>query len=631
MRLVASAFAFLAALQAWCQKSDTTYLQEVSVFGVPVTTHSTGLRPRTLKSGEAVTTLADVLADESSVYVKGYGNGQLSSIAFRGTSASQTAVLWNGININMPTAGQTDFSLIPLYLIDQVTLQPGAGSALYGSDAIGGSVLLGQQPQKYQKGWAASVFQEVGSFGRYSAGAKAAFSGKRFGSRTRVFMSEIENDFPYPSPGTGIRKRQPHAWVEQHGISQQVAYRINDLQEITLDALYTYNYRAIQPPATSISADETLTDKNARFALSYLNDSRLGVIRATLGYLKGKEVYFDDVPSTIRLTQLAAILNIDKAIGKRSSVRYGFNSTQYRAEAQNFNDGLTDNRTDLYASFKHRITPGWLALITVRQAFYDGREAPFTPSLGTEYRVVNTDRYLVELRGQVARGYRVPTLNDRYWDPGANPDVEPEDALQAEAGVTVTIHNESSHAEFDVAWFHAKTDRLIVWVPVSSFVWSPTNLRAVYSRGLETSARWKHQNGPYTVSLSASYSYVLSTIEKGRNELDKTVGKQLTYVPVHQGNAHAEVSRNSFTLGVMVNASGVRYTSLDNLRSQALDPYGLVNASLAYEFKLLGADGGLSFRVNNLTDQYYELYDNHAMPGRNFSISLTLNLSRQSL
>ena len=42
--------------------------------------------------------LAELLTDHTSIYIKSLGTGALSTASFRGTSASQTRVNWNGIN-----------------------------------------------------------------------------------------------------------------------------------------------------------------------------------------------------------------------------------------------------------------------------------------------------------------------------------------------------------------------------------------------------------------------------------------------------------------------------------------------------------------------------------------------------
>ena len=66
--------------------------------------------------------MADVLTFNTSIFVKQYGRATLSTVAFRGTSPSHTQVTWNGMCINSPMLGMTDFSMIPSYFIDDASL-----------------------------------------------------------------------------------------------------------------------------------------------------------------------------------------------------------------------------------------------------------------------------------------------------------------------------------------------------------------------------------------------------------------------------------------------------------------------------------------------------------------------------
>src|SRR5690606_41158482 len=54
--------------------------------------------------------LTSLLNYNTLLYFKENGPGGASSVAFRGTTASQTAVVWNGININSQFLGQADFN-----------------------------------------------------------------------------------------------------------------------------------------------------------------------------------------------------------------------------------------------------------------------------------------------------------------------------------------------------------------------------------------------------------------------------------------------------------------------------------------------------------------------------------------
>ncbi|MBQ0740765.1 Plug domain-containing protein, partial [Aquimarina celericrescens] len=66
----------------------------------------------------------------------------VSSPSFRGTTAQQTAVVWNGFNINSQFNGQTDFNTLLVDGFDELSVRPGGGSVIYGTGAIGGSIHL---------------------------------------------------------------------------------------------------------------------------------------------------------------------------------------------------------------------------------------------------------------------------------------------------------------------------------------------------------------------------------------------------------------------------------------------------------------------------------------------------------
>ena len=66
----------------------------------------------------------------------------VSSPSFRGTTAQQTAVVWNGININSQLLGQTDFNTVSTRGYNSIAVKAGGGSVVYGSGAIGGTIHL---------------------------------------------------------------------------------------------------------------------------------------------------------------------------------------------------------------------------------------------------------------------------------------------------------------------------------------------------------------------------------------------------------------------------------------------------------------------------------------------------------
>jgi iron complex outermembrane receptor protein len=102
------------------------------------------------------------------VYFKENGNGMVSSPSFRGTTAQQTAVIWNGININSQLNGQTDFNTLTSRDFNSIVVRSGGGSVIYGSGAIGGTIHLNNE-FSFKDKFENQLRLDFGSFSTYSA------------------------------------------------------------------------------------------------------------------------------------------------------------------------------------------------------------------------------------------------------------------------------------------------------------------------------------------------------------------------------------------------------------------------------------------------------------------------------
>jgi vitamin B12 transporter len=68
------------------------------------------------------------------------GPGQSASLMIRGSSASNTLVLIDGVRVGSATLGQTDLAAVSLAQVERIEVMRGPGSSLYGADAIGGVI-----------------------------------------------------------------------------------------------------------------------------------------------------------------------------------------------------------------------------------------------------------------------------------------------------------------------------------------------------------------------------------------------------------------------------------------------------------------------------------------------------------
>ncbi|NJK94139.1 MAG: Plug domain-containing protein [Bacteroidales bacterium] len=198
---------FLTVVQVLNSQSlkDTINLKEVFVTSARQITEN-GLQMRSIDSivigNSSHTGLSDLLLKNSTLYIKSYGAGGLSTATFRGTAASHTQVLWNGLNINSPLWGQTDLSLLPVFFTDEVSLYYGSSSLAKTSGGLGGCINMNNTPT-WNTGTQVSFSQTAGSFGYFLSQLKLEVSKDRFVSNTRIYRDNSRNNFKYFDNATG--------------------------------------------------------------------------------------------------------------------------------------------------------------------------------------------------------------------------------------------------------------------------------------------------------------------------------------------------------------------------------------------------------------------------------------------
>ena len=174
-------------------------IREVTVYGVrpmkEIGAQITKFDSLALKENIALS-MADVLSFNSAIFVKNYGRATLSTVAFRGTSPSHTQVSWNGMKINNPMLGMTDFSTIPSYFIDDASLLHGTSSVNETGGGLGGSVKLSTTPANAE-GFGMQFVQGIGSFKTFDEFLRLTYGNDNWQTSTRVVYSTSPNDYKY--------------------------------------------------------------------------------------------------------------------------------------------------------------------------------------------------------------------------------------------------------------------------------------------------------------------------------------------------------------------------------------------------------------------------------------------------
>ena len=110
-------------------------------------------------------------------------------------------------------------------------------------------------------------------------------------------------------------------------------------------------------------------------------------------------------------------------------------------------------------------------------------------------------------KASLSRAFKVPTLNDRYWVPGGNPDILPEDSWSAEMGLEHVFENGGTKLTHGITRYRMYVDNWIIWLPKGN-IWSPENIRAVQNDGVEYHLRMCQSLAlEWKLDLSANYAW----------------------------------------------------------------------------------------------------------------------------
>ena len=277
----------------------------------------------------------------------------------------------------------------------------------------------------------------------------------------------------------------------------------------------------------------------------------------------------------------------------------------------------------LFASLLHRWSPaGWKTIINLRQDLVQGYQIPFCPSLGTEGNLAKNLR----LRFSVSRNFRVPTMNDRFWQPGGNPSVLPESSWNQEAGLDLAVsgRNQSLRGVISVTLYNLLIHNLIQWVSITPSVWSPRNVQQVWSRGAEASFKVYYQIVPVSGYFQLLYNYSPSTYSQPQTAGDETAGRQLIYIPLHKFNTAFSVNVHKFYGFLNTLVTGIRFVQKDN--SKSLPAYSLTNLTLGYRFQGRASGCRLQFEIRNLFNTQFQSVQYYPEPGRSFQLNLLISL-----
>ena len=544
----------------------------------------------------------ELIRQHTSLYLKENGLGMVSSPSFRGTNASQTAVIWNGININSQTTGQTDFNNLGMESSNTITIKSGGGSSFYGSGAIGGSIHL-QHEIDFRKKQTFSLGSAIGSYDNFIQNGNVTISNEKSYFNGFIKHQSADNDYPYLNSDL----KNDNAQIENFSAGYNTAFKLG--KRDVLKTYYTYFTnnrnlsRTIAAPAKS-----RLEDKNRRFMIAWNRKAHKTTYNIRVANLEEEYKYFENkrkkhLFSGSEVSSYIANADVDYKFSNTLNIKAAADGNLIEGEGDNIGKNTRRNIAGILA-LTHNPFKNFSYTITGRKEITNAYKVPLIGSLDLNYKVLNW--YTIGING--SKNFRTPTYNDLYWDGLGNPDLRPETSYQANFNHFFSYKKNT----LQLAAFYIDTEDMIKWTPDSSGKWQPQNFANVINYGIEASLHTAFTYKKHHLNLSGTYAYVKA--------IDQETDKQLIYVPIHKANGNISYHykkltvfyENVFTDDVFTNASNTKGITKNTIS----------NTGVSYNVNFNKNNLKISGRINNIFNKEYQNVISRPMPNTNFLISI---------
>lgn len=583
--------------------------------------------------------LGVLLNQESPALLRSYGSaGSLISLSLHGTGSNHTSVTWNGFPLNSPSSGQADLSLIPSGFMQSVEIVNGASGALYGSGTFGGLVELSNTADWNNK-FSAIVSGNAGSFSTGGLFAMIRAGNKKLQYDIAVTNIKAANDFKYRDiyqPGSPLTRLENNGYGNK-GIMQNIYFNAGKGNHFEAGSWIQNKDKEL--PALMGSFTGANAFQNDFITRTYLNYSKRFInssFAVKTAYLSDLMHYTDkinasddfySVDSEIKTSRLMTGMEYMHAVSSLITAGAGGAFVHTGSETNNYTEDVNESDYSLYGNLKLSL-PNFIYNVSLRQEFYKGIDPLLQVSSGFRLKAGNR----VILRSNISNKFRKPTLNEKYWRPGGNPDLRPEKGWGGDISLEIDLTGKDDNFQLNMlatAYFQS-VDNWIQWVMRDSL--TPVEYKKVHARGAEAIINMHLPlREEFYIEGSLNYGFNVSTIMDTYDNQRSIINKQLVYVPESVSRLNIDVYFKGLRAGFYSSYTGTRQTVETADPWLELPPFFVADIVTGYERNINGIDSELLLRIENVFNTRYEVIRSYPMPGRAFYFTLRFTFNKNSL
>ena len=560
--------------------------------------------------------LASLLQGQTPLYIRSYGNGTLSTIGIRGGSASHTQLMWNGIPIRNPMVGLVDVALIPTGIIDDASVHYGGHGSAFGSGAVGGLISFANDPLQGDEHINLHVYG--GSWHENGASLKMTYGNEHLAFGTRLIGHFAKNDFTYRLADTLPDRKQTNHALNDQALLQEMRWNVNARNAIVGRVWWQFTDRQIPPTSVQTTSKSSQQDKSLRTSLQWKHAGDVWNWQFKTAMLDESIDFQDSLILLYTHNRFRTWIGEFEMSGKLFplvDIAAGLYAEHVEASSDsevtidNYDGINVRNQQALYASLRYG-NDDKLVRLQLREELTDDNWSPLLLDVAAEWQVIKH----LTWKGSVSRNYRVPTLNDLYWRPGGNPDLQPEEGWTMESGLHVATTSNAIAVNASVTGYLRYMHQWIMWMPpvkdIRTF-WAPINVNTVKSRGIESRLNTVFTHHKLTATLFSGMDFTWSTFEEALPEFRIEAGDQLFYVPVENILAGVQLSVSGWQARYQHHWFGKSTGINDDVRAGDVGAF-----TFSREWSGEAAQFEVYLHIDNTWDVPYRLIERRPMPGR---------------
>ena len=537
------------------------------------------------------------------------GIGSSGGASLRGTNASQTLVLLNGVRISAATSASVSLFNIPLDSVERIEIAKGAHSAQYGADAIGGIInIITKDGGACANGNPSCITVTAGVMHPWGGTLSADMSGRTEGGWDYVFGGSLFGTRGYDFTNPAWSGHEP----DDDGFARgSMHYSLSK----------DYDWGRVYSSGLASRARTQSDNSNVALTNETETDTLSGKVGVRLDHAPDWKTTFEVNAGMDDVTNFRDGTNVRDVFG---TTRFGMLGSTEKSFATGPVDhvlglGVEAYREEINSTGAYNVKKRDLAAVFSQYSLEFGG---FTADAGlrfdhneqfgdaTTYNIGASYAVLPELtvRTSYGTGFRAPSFNDLYYSrPGigvGNPDLRPERSRSWEAGLN---WHPTDATSFDIAYYHNWITDQIAWGGTIGNLF-PINVERVSVRGIEATLdhRFDERWG-----MRASLDL--------RRPINEATGRYVRYLD--RGKVSLEVdfqATEKLWLKAGVFHVGSRFANATN--TQRMPAYTTVDLSAIYR---LDAQSQFKLSVENLFNRRYERIPNYVAMGRTVNLSFS--------